>query len=291
MRNLAWALSVAVIAAGGILLAGCEVDDSLPTRPRMAGPLTPDNNARDNAEHRALEAPPREEPAGGGREFPGQSKATTDQSVITADVAQPSGWNVIGHWTGPNPRYQALRYAGPIPPLPANPGTVPMPGSIPVTGTPWTLDYSWGQVPVLTDSPHRAWPQSETTYQVANVKHDPIYFFNLQDQLPMRQVNGGWAGDWVSNAVEVPWFYLNTAALPVLMVLEPPFAQRTSDRSGIDPNYHGHLPESGETVPTPTTGILRWDYPFLNPDGSVKEKGDSGTQPGAMSAPATMPAP
>jgi hypothetical protein len=160
-----------------------------------------------------------------------------------------------------------------------------MTGTTPVPDSPWTVDASWGQVMVLNDYRHRVWPESHTHYQVADVKHDPIYYFSLQNVLSMPQNDGGALGDTTSTAIEVPWFYLNTVALPVLMVLEAPLAQRSTDRSGVDPNYHGHLPETGETAPTPTTGVLKWEYPFLNPDGSVKEKDLN------VGIPATRPAP
>jgi hypothetical protein len=196
-------------------------------------------------------------------------------------------WNAVGNYQGRTTNYSRDTYVGPLPHLPSNPGTVPMQGQTPVPGTGWAIDHSWGQGLVLTDAPHRAWPETKGIYESGRVKHNPAYYYNLQPYLDVTQPNGSYSGDWLSNLYEVPWFYLNTAALPVLMILEPPLAQRTTDRVSQDPNYLGHLPEAGAVVPTPVPGELRWEYPFLNPDGSVKERpgqpftpGGPGTAPG-----------
>jgi hypothetical protein len=131
---------------------------------------------------------------------------------------------------------------------------------------------------VLQDVPHRAWPDTTAHYEVATVKHNPVYYYNVQPLLNVEQNNGTTWGDWVSNVYEIPWFYLNTAALPVLMVLEPPLAQRTTERTGGDPNFHGHLPEQGIVVPTPAPGQLQWEYPKLKEHYGLP--GVSTTRPG-----------
>jgi hypothetical protein len=392
MRQMAWILSAAVIAAAGVALTGCEVDDSLRTRPRTSNPFSPDDTARDNAERRALENPGREVPtgtggdaprqlnraplpdgearvvtlqaggggggggggagggagggigggtSGGGLSGPGGTGATgglsgssgpngptggntvnsgaglnntagglnntgalsntsgnfSGDSVPTgginnglagtpagAAVASPT-FNDIGTYSGPTTVYRGGNFPGPLPHLPANPGNTPMVGGAPVPGTPWSVDFSWGQGIQLQDYPHRPWPDTTTGYQVANVKHNPVYYFNVGEVLPQARSAGTLRGDFVSDLYEIPWFYLQTAALPVLMVLEPPLAQRTSDRSSTDPLYRGYLP-GGPVVPAPIPGVMQWDYPFLNPDGSIKE---NATNPNFVPA-TTMPA-
>jgi hypothetical protein len=186
--------------------------------------------------------------------------------------SQGFSWSMIGNYQGRTNTYSRSTYVGPLPHLPANPGTTPMVGRTPVPDTGWAIDHSWGQGLVLQDYAHRAWPDTRGTYVSGAVKHNPAYYYNLQPYLDVTQPNGSWGGDWVSNLYEIPWFYLNTAALPVLMILEPPLAQRTTDRVSQDPNFLGHLPETGAIVPTPVPGVLRWEYPFLNPDGSVKDR-------------------
>jgi hypothetical protein len=293
-------LLLACAAAG--FLAGCEADDSMPTRPRTGGLFTADPKAQDNAEHRSLEAPQRQMPTGGA-EFPGQSAApntTADPRVVTLDAPAhaappaptptnrnfpisgfygPPRLHAIGHTTGPVTTYTRDSYPGLIPHLPPNPGTIPMTGSTPMPGGDWAVDHSWGQGLTLTDTPHRDWPAATAAYQQIDGKHNPLYFFNLQEHLPVKQNNGTMCGDVVSTAYEVPWFYANTLALPVLMVLEPPLAQRSTSVPSQDPNFTGALPAGGSTVPAPYPGTLKWQYPFLNPDGTVK--------PSAGNAPAT----
>jgi hypothetical protein len=197
---------------------------------------------------------------------------------------------MFGNTVGRTNSYTRDTYVGPLSHLPSNPGTTPIAGRTPVPDTGWAIDHSWGQGLVLQDAPHRAWPDTQGHYVTGDVKHNPTYFFNVQPYLNMQQNNGSTQGDWISNLVEVPWFYLNAAALPVLMVLEPPLAQRTSDRVSQDPNFLGHLPEAGVVVPTPVPGELRWTYPFLNPDGSVKNKPGEGMPASGTGTSTTGPA-
>ncbi len=261
------------------LLAGCEADDSMPTYPRAGGGLlAPNSKAQQNAEQRTLEKPARELPTG-RTDLPGQSAAPAhDSTILTLDVPPtatptptnpdfpisgfygPSGWKAVGHTTGPVTTYPRDPYQGLVPHLPPDPGTVPMTGSTPLPGGDWAVDHSWGQGLTLNDFPHRDWPQSTATYQTINAKHDPLYFFNLQEHLPVKQNDGSTRGNIRSVTYEVPWFYINTAALPVLMVLEPPLAQRSTSSPTQDPNYNGHLPD-GKTVPAPFPGVLKWELP------------------------------
>ena len=304
-RNACCVLSLATT----VLLSACATDDSLPSRPRTAGPLEPSQKAQDNAAQRTMEKPARELPTS-GREFPGQSMAptTAGPTVVTLDVSPataaakpvnpvsdwihhnpvsnwisqvyaqykiegfsgPHGWKAFGHTTGPTTVYNRDHYVGPLPHLPQNPGTVPMVGSTPAPDGDWTIDNSWGQGLVIENAPHRAWPQTTVYYKDAPVYHNPTYYFNLQEHEKVTQNPGTVKGDWISNAYEAPWFFVNTALLPLFMALEPPLAQRVTLRTSQDPTYLGHLPAAGETVPAPYAGQLKWTYPFLNPDGTVK---------------------
>ena len=293
-------LTIAAIAAGACM-AGCETDDSLPTRPRTANPFAPDSNAQQNAEHRANEAPARDLPTG-GPEFPGRSSAApvAGRQVATLDVApatapapvstslQPvqaegfhglRGIHAVGNTTGPTTVYNRDDITGPMPHIPQNPGTMPIPGSTQTPDGDWTIDNSWGQGLVLENYPHRPWPDSTAYYADGDIKNNPLYYFNFQEHVAMQQNSGTYAADVATTLIEVPWFFLNTAALPVLMVLEPPLAQRTTQRPSADPNFRGHLPADGPVVPSPAPGQLRWQYRFLNPDGTVKEPemGNMGT--------------
>lgn len=297
-------LTLAALLAAGLLLGACQTDDSRPTRPRTENPFGPNQDALDRAERRALEEPGRQVPTGAGSDAPrqlNQADPSSDSQVVTLQAGGAAGggapgalgdsgqapavnqggwnWNNIGNTVGRTNTYTRGNYIGPLPQLPANPGSVPMVGATQVPGTAWSVDHSWGQGLVLQESAHRAWPESTGYYESGAIKHNPTYYYHLQPTLNMQQPDGSFRGDWVSNLVEIPWFYLNTAALPVLMILEPPLAQRTTDRLPQDPNYNGHLPAGGTVVPTPAPGDLRWTYPFLNPDGSVKDRPGQGTRP------------
>jgi len=289
-RQSALLLSLAVSAC---MLTGCEMDDSIPSRPRTANPLEPSMQGQQNAEHRSLEKPARELPTS-GHEFPGQSKATATDSrqVATLDVQSsnssspsapwftgPSGWHALGHSVGPTTVYNRDTYQHVLPALPPNPGTVPQVGSTPAPGGDWSIDHSWGQGLVLENAPHRAWPDTSVSYVDGPVYHNPTYYFNVQEHQPwIRQNNGSTKGDIISTVIEVPWFFLNTAFLLVEIPLEPPLAQRVTERDSRDPNFRGHLPAEGIIVPAPFQGELKWGYPFQNADGTVK-RSDAGAAP------------
>src|SRR5262245_32064830 len=70
MPRLSTVVAIAALAAATTTLVACEVDESRPTRPRTSNPWGPDQNAKDNAEKRALEEPGRPMPVGSGSDTP-----------------------------------------------------------------------------------------------------------------------------------------------------------------------------------------------------------------------------
>ncbi|HUO09544.1 MAG TPA: hypothetical protein VM008_14640 [Phycisphaerae bacterium] len=288
-------LAAAVLATG--MMNGCEADESAPTRPRTQNILTPDEKAKENADKRVTEPEQREMPTG-RTEFPGQSRATPKPTpnapgstpIVTADAGSWT-WS---HFRTPTNDYDQYNYGGgPVPPLNEHPGKAPTPGSTPVPGTPWSIGHYWGEIAPLDNYPHRAWPDEQVTYVDPLVKHNPVYFYDLQKQLPITQNDGTYAGDLGTTAIEFPWFYVNTVALPVLMVLEPPLAQRTTERLSQNPVYLGFLPSSGAIIPSPQPGVIEWKYkPDYNYDvdnTSAPEKAPAGTNPESTTAPTTQP--
>lgn len=293
-------LTSAILAAG--FLAACEADDSAPTHPRQPGFLTPNDKAQQNAEQRNLEKPARDLPTKAS-DLPGQSAAPAYQTVLTLDnapptpappaptastfnvlgYAGPTGWQAFGHTTEPARTYTRDRYPQPIPHLPLNPGTVPIPGATPMPGGDFLVDHAWGQGLTLPEYPHRDWPATTALYETPHATHNPLFFTNVQEQLPVPQNDGTYRANVKSAFIEIPWFYVNSAVLPLLMVLECPMAKRHTDVITPDPIYNGYLP-AGPIVPAPTTGALRWEYPFLNSDGTIK-------QTNGNTAPTTVPSP
>jgi hypothetical protein len=291
------AILALALAAGSLsLFTACEGDLSAPKAPRRANMLTPDNKSNEDAFRRENEAPNRQLPTGGGSEFPGQSKATpTDKPVITAHAGGhgnnrsgeiPTNGTSSRLWQNTYP--QNTWYSGPVPALADKPGFNPTPGSTPVPNTPWVIEHSWGEGLPMQEYPHRNWPDTQANYTAANVKHNPTYYSTVQSHLNLPQNNASYASNWGSNLLEIPWFGVQTLALPVMMVIEPPLVQVTTQRLGNNPVYLGHLPAAGEVMPSPLPGLIRWDYPFLNPDGSSRTVNrDNTTQPTVTPIPPT----
>jgi len=235
MKILTNVLMLTVAGSGCVAMMGCQVDDSLPRRPRVAVPADQERS-RENAEKRVLENPKRDLPTG-GREFPGQSNAL------------PKGDRSVTFLTD----MYGKRYSGLLPHLAVKPGTTSTPGFTPVAGTGMAVDHSWGEVLPLADYNHRPWPDTQTNYLTSGVQGNPTYYVNGADAAGYGAKQGpGYAAG--AAVIEVPWFYLNTAALPVLMVLQCPWSQTSPQRLGQDANYFGYLPATGAVIPAPTTG-------------------------------------
>ncbi len=246
---------VLAMAVMGLFMTGCIEDDSLPSRPRTRI-ITEDEKAQENAEKRTNEAPRRELPTSGA-ETPGGSKA---ESIEPKTVA------LLGDMYGGN-----YHYAGSLPMLPEKPGTVPTVGFTMVPGTKLAIEHSWGEVLPLVNYQHRPWADTQTTYVPANVKVNPVLFFNLSDKVNVPKPECDYGTDFVNAHLDVPWFYVNTVALPVLMLMECPWGQKTAGRLGQDPNYLGYLPKGGEIVPAPVPGEFKYDYDFLpNPPSQTQ---------------------
>jgi hypothetical protein len=289
-----YALLLAAVAA---LVAGCDIDDSAPSRPRTGSILTPSTKAQENAERRSLEPPPRQLPVGGA-ESPGQSALpVTDPPIAMlsavpgappADAANlrpsfpgfpikgfygPSGWDAIGHTFGPVDTYTRDTYPALVPHIPPNPGSVPMKEATLIPGGDWAFDWSWGQGLVVMRATHRDWRPVTAIYQVAGAAHNPTYYFDLQKHIDMPPCNATYLSELCSAAGQQGWFFISSLSLPALLVLEPPCSRRETHTYSQDPNFLSALAPGGPIAPAPATGSLKWDYPFLNPDGTIKPTG------------------
>ncbi|HVS70684.1 MAG TPA: hypothetical protein VHQ47_05455 [Phycisphaerae bacterium] len=275
-RTMVVAGAVSFAVGTAAMMTGCDADMSAPTRPRTRNVLGPQNGGQQNAEQREEEAPARAVPQDRGGEFPGQSKGPAGGGKGEGRVATLSSVNL------PVTQFNTDFYKGMIPHLPEKPPAHPTIGSVPVAGTGWRVQFWWGENLPMESYPHRNWPESQTTYQAAQVKHDPTYYWYFQDFVPGANKNvGTFAGDYYSDLYEVPWFYVNTAILPALMVIQEPFSQVRTERLGADPIYLGYLPP-GPIVPSPPPGEITWEYPFLT-NGPQTFSGTS-TMPAATTA-------
>ena len=295
-------LSVALIG-----VTGCIEDDSVPNRRGIEREaLIPTNQKdKDNAEHRALEAPKRELPSDSAKEFPGQTRLTSpggpqtlflDVTTSTADTAPTTATSAPA--TATAPRVAAAEptavsvFGTAAPQLDeskpfARRGAVMM-----VPGTGEVIPADWGTVEPLPEYRHRPWAKSETSFNTGEVKHNPTYYANA---FAHPQYFEGKPGvDVLENLAEYPWFYAQTLAVPVLMIMEPPLVQKTTHNEGNDPIYHGQLPATGEIVPSPLPGVIRWTYPFSDaqavPDVEAASLPSPLVTPGTT-RPATAPAP
>lgn len=280
-------LCLAVAATG--MMAGCEADASAPTRPRTRNVLGPTNGAQENAEHREEETQQRAVPLDRGGDMPGSGNAGKQAAPKGAPDARVATLMTVNL---PQQDYHTDFYTSTIPHLSDKPPAHPTPGGMAVAGTPWVAEYSWGEGLPMQSYPHRDWGVSTGTYHAQQVKHNPTYYFFFQDFVPGTGHNTGtYAGNIVADLYEVPWFYVNTAILPALMVIQEPFAQVRTERLGQDPRFLGYLP-GGPIAPSAEPGLVTWDYPFLR--GNT-ETAPSGTQPDMMApiapTPGLMPVP
>jgi len=248
-------LAIAVLSVAG--LSGCEADESAPRHSARDGRnlLTPDEKAKNNAEQRELEKPGRELPTGGGAEFPGQSAAPARHPAVAA-AGQPSVVTLAA--VGPDsalypfticPRHKA----------PAPPATL----IVPETGM--DIPPDWGTVGALPEYRHRAWTDTKVYYESGDTKHNPRYFEDATTWKTGVASGNYERGTLPSNPLydlmDVPWFYGNVLALPVLMCIDCPWGQRTTSVHWDRPVFNGALPPEGAIAPTPVEGTIHWEYP------------------------------
>ena len=249
-------LTLALLGLAGLM--GCEADESAPKHSARNGHnfLTPNEAARNSAEKRETEKPQREMPTGANGEFPGQSAVTAPHPAI-ASVNQPTVQTLDQTSAAPKKR------------SPFN-NTVPWAHTLKVPGTGMTIASDWGSLQAMPSYPHRAWPDTKVHYQSGDTKHNPIYFVDATTLLIGAPNNNYERGTGVScplvEASDIPWFYGNLVALPFLMVIDLPLAQRTTSTHWDKPVFRGHLPKDGEIAPTPVPGEIHWEYPVRSAD-------------------------
>jgi hypothetical protein len=252
-------LAIAVLGvtsfAGPVGLAGCEGDPSAPnhTARDNRNLLGPTENS--NAEKRELEKPGRSLPTGGGSEFPGQSAIKTVPPTV-ASTATPTA-------DSPVQTLDASALA-PFCKCPMHTAGYSK-GPVVVPGTGMVIESNWGSVDALADYPHRAWPNMGTNYQSGDVKANPKYTQDLTTILfghdnEQYEWGTGPANPLV-DYLDVPWGFLNFAAIPARMFVDPPLAQRTTSTQWKRGVFQGHLPETGAIMPTPLPGVIHWEYP------------------------------
>jgi hypothetical protein len=247
LRTLTATTALASLA----ILGGCIADESAPNRIGFERPAISPVNARNaaDADKRALEKPQRELPTG-RTEFPGQSNAgvAMDQVLTLDDAATaparefaPKEKNKLAKLNDKKDK--------------ATPGR-----DIPVPGTDYVINKSWGQVYALPSYPHRDFAVSVATVQTGSVAGNPWYFNNLYarpDYQP-KHPYGKW-GSIGADALEIPYAVGEIFALPVLMLMECPYKQKSTAFVSRDPNYNGYLPVTTNLVPAPYLGTFQFE--------------------------------
>jgi len=278
-------ISILQIAALGAVLsfgtAGCS-DQSAPNRRgQERAPLTGRRDT-DNAEKRALEPQKRDLPTGGGSEFPGQSMApapaTDAPTVVYLDFEPIIPYSAPATTTAPATTQPAPEALNPLfepaihtsvdraqKPVFVDDNKKPydLPGQpMSVPGSGQTIAPEWGHPTVLTNYPHRPWPDSSTTYESGQVWHNRIYYhflFANSDNPAEWSTNQGKTD--LEGLVEMPYFVGQTLALPVLMVINPPLAQRGTRQPSVNPVYQGKVSPGGPVIPAPEPGQIHYVYP------------------------------
>jgi hypothetical protein len=315
--------SILKIAALGAVVSFGTVscaDDSAPNRRGLERAPLVGRGAQDNADKREIEPQKRDLPTGSGGEFPGQSLAPTpsgDQPVVflddvgivpastpasapttTAEAAgtQPAATATAATATAAtaatatsetSPASATSTNQPAKPALVEDPKAFDHPGQpmlVPNTGL--SIAPDWGRPQVLTNYPHRPWPNTATTYESGQAWHNPYYF---QPLFTYSNNPADWAKDQgksdVHELVEIPYFFGETLALPVLMVINPPFNQRTTRNKSDYPVYLNALTDSGPVVPAPQPGQIHFDYPPAITHAPPRAQMEPDTTP----APATQP--
>lgn len=141
-------------------------------------------------------------------------------------------------------------------------------GRLVVPGTGLAIGATWGTLPAPAGATHRPWPAMHAKYQTAAVRCNPVYLHDLDSNTSFDNRPASWQATTIS-LLNIPWFCVNLAITPALMVAHPPFEQVTSSVGVAEPIYNGFLPRGGRVLPKMGTGYLYWPYPRVRPLTSV----------------------
>jgi hypothetical protein len=186
------------------------------------------------------------------------------------------------------------------------------PNGVIVPGSGYSLDKSWGTLTPLKNYPHRPNATSKAVYYSGTTLNNSIYFYGpkLPDFIngpdhstfgpssgTRSEMGGGqyfvdtYAGEYTRVVADSVYFAGNIVALPVLMIKDPPLAQRTSQDPEPNPTFHSSLATGGEIVPYMTPGKVEWQYPqAVNPYANNGQTGNEPGNPTYVPAPENAPA-
>lgn len=118
-----------------------------------------------------------------------------------------------------------------------------------VPGTGMVVGRNWGTLPPVRVRNARSWQPMQAVFLSGRVRHNPVYMKDLDHN---ARFSGNACGFWASSqrelvgVADIPWFYVNLAVCPIMMLERPPFTMETSAAANYRPIYHGQLSaESG----------------------------------------------
>ncbi len=141
-------------------------------------------------------------------------------------------------------------------------------GLVVVPGTGMGIGATWGTLPVPACATHRPWPIMHAVYCAAPVRHNPVYMHDLDANSKFDDRPASWNAITI-NVLNIPWFYVNLAITPGLMVVHPPLQVCKSPLRVPQKAYNGMLPCGGHVMPKMVMGRTYWRYPRVRPLTSV----------------------
>ncbi len=142
------------------------------------------------------------------------------------------------------------------------------PGLLVVPGTGMGIGAHWGTLSLPACAGRRPWPVMHAVYLTAPVRHNPVYMHDLDSNSTLYAQPASWRAVTLS-LLDIPWFYMNLAITPALMVVHPPLQVRISSRRVRQQVYNGKLPCGGPVVPKMVLGRIYWRYPRVRALTSV----------------------
>ncbi len=113
-----------------------------------------------------------------------------------------------------------------------------------VPGTDMVVGRHWGTLPPVTVRNARSWQPMQAVFLQGEVRHNPVYMKDLDHDARFSGNASGFCANSrreLIGVADIPWFYVNLAVCPIMMLARPPFMMETSAPSDYRPIYYGQL--------------------------------------------------
>ncbi len=113
-----------------------------------------------------------------------------------------------------------------------------------VPGTGMVVGRDWGTLPPVTVHNAHQWQPIHAVFLDTAVRHNPVYMKDLDHN---AKFSGNASTFCVTSRQEligladIPWFYINLAVCPIMMLERPPFVMETSAAADYRPIYNGQI--------------------------------------------------